>query len=454
MDQQALQKLKNTLQQADSLGIIVGQNPTVDEMGAALSLYLAFKTAQKKVSIVSATEPIVEHSSLVGIDQVRNTLGSGAAGDLVVSFPYREGEIEKVSYTLENGYLNIVVKAGELGLNFQDEDVQFNRGGGATPSVIITVGVPTFQEIEHLVTPSEGKEMQIINIDNRQNNQGYGAIVIVSPRMSSVSEIVAEILLSTNMPIDVDIAQNILSGITTATTNFQDQKTSFLAFEMAGEMLRLGAVRLPTIAPTSSQMASIPTQRPQPRYQAMNNPMEDYGAGTPQVTDRGQQMPNRGQQQRPQQRPQNQMRQQQRPQGGQRSQGGHRSSQMPQNSDRGQDRGGQRRTSGPSNQPQRQQFPDRNQDQHMNQPQPQIQQRSRQDEIREELARAARQQAAGQMYGNDDQLGQPEPGIMPEPQPESITQPEPQRQQNGRSQNPPADWLTPKVYKGSTDVNN
>ena len=85
----------------------------------------------------------------------------------------------------------------------------------------------------------------------------------------------------------------------------------------------------------------------------------------------------------------------------------------------------------------------------MNQTQPQVQQRSRQDEIREELARAARQQAAGQMYGNDD-LAMP----MPEPQPEPLSQPEPQRQQNGRSQNPPADWLTPKVYKGSTDVNN
>jgi len=32
------------------------------------------------------------------------------SGDLVVPFPYREGEIEKVSYTRDDNFLNIVVR--------------------------------------------------------------------------------------------------------------------------------------------------------------------------------------------------------------------------------------------------------------------------------------------------------------------------------------------------------
>jgi hypothetical protein len=71
--------------------------------------------------------PLVEVSSLVGIDEVKTTLGE-ASGDLVVSFPYREGEIEKVSYTRDDNFLNIVVKAGEKGLNFDEKDVKFTRG--------------------------------------------------------------------------------------------------------------------------------------------------------------------------------------------------------------------------------------------------------------------------------------------------------------------------------------
>jgi len=54
----------------------------------------------------------------------------GQGGDLIVSFPYKEGEIDKVSYTLENELLNIVVKEGPLGLNFSQKDVKFSEPDG------------------------------------------------------------------------------------------------------------------------------------------------------------------------------------------------------------------------------------------------------------------------------------------------------------------------------------
>ena len=43
--------------------------------------------------------------------------------------------------------------------------------------------------------------------------------------------------------MDLDIAQNLMLGIATATNNFQDSKTSSLAFEMAGVLMRNGALR-------------------------------------------------------------------------------------------------------------------------------------------------------------------------------------------------------------------
>jgi hypothetical protein len=407
MDQQTLSKLKQIFQQADSLGIIVGANPTVDEMGAALALYLSLKTAGKKASIAALTEPIVELSSLVGIDQVRNSLGGSTAGDLVVSFPYKEGEIEKVSYTLENGYLNIVVKAGELGLNFADDDVRFTRGAGGAPSVLVTIGVPRLSDIEPLMT-DEMRTAQIVNIDTNPQNEGYGDVAIVSPRMSSQGEQMAELILSANMPLDVDMAQNLLSGISFATGNFQDPKTSFLAFEMAGELMRLGAMRVAPVMPTPQQRASIPQPRTQtPRYPAMN---PDYN-----------QVPQPRVQPRPQpQRPMPQMPGGSRPQGGQR---------MPQ------PMGGQQR---PQPQPQAQPRP---QGQNM----AQSSARSRQDEIREELARAAQ-------MGQQTPMSSGQAGTSSYDEP-MDTQAQPQ-QSNGRSKNPPADWLTPKVYKGSSDVNN
>ena len=104
------------------MAVIVKPNPSLDEMAAGLGMYLVLKQMGKNISIACPTDPIVAVSSLVGIDQVQKSLG-GEGGDLTVSFPYQEGEIEKVSYTLDNGQLNIVVKAGEKGLSFQQKDV-------------------------------------------------------------------------------------------------------------------------------------------------------------------------------------------------------------------------------------------------------------------------------------------------------------------------------------------
>src|SRR5438309_113175 len=104
MDNQAHTKIKDLLSRHNQIGIIMSKNPTVDTAAAGLGLYLAISQMQKQVIAVSPTPPTVEISHLVGIDKIKSSLGM-EGGDLTVSFPYKEGEIEKVSYTLENGFL-------------------------------------------------------------------------------------------------------------------------------------------------------------------------------------------------------------------------------------------------------------------------------------------------------------------------------------------------------------
>ena len=45
-----LERIKDLLARNDSIGVAVGKNPGIDEMAAALSLYLAFSQIPKKVS--------------------------------------------------------------------------------------------------------------------------------------------------------------------------------------------------------------------------------------------------------------------------------------------------------------------------------------------------------------------------------------------------------------------
>lgn len=268
MDNLTLQQIRDLINKSEKVAIAVGKTATIDDMAAVLSLYLSLSQMQKRASIASASQPTVELSSLVGINKVTNRL-EGDGGDLVVSFPYREGEIEKVSYTIENGSLNIVVKAGEQGLTFQETDVKYSRGGGA-PAVLFVIGTPRLSDLGTLFDPQALKNTTIVNIDNKAENQGFGDLVMVSPNASSVSELVASLLSYLGVIPDVDIAQNLLSGISYATENFQSPITSSVAFEMAGFLMKQGAVRSPMRPAVTQRPSFMQPQAQRPRPQAQN----------------------------------------------------------------------------------------------------------------------------------------------------------------------------------------
>jgi hypothetical protein len=252
MDATIIQKLKDAIGKSNTIGIAVAQNPSIDEMGAALAFYLMLRSANKRVTIASPTDPIVEISSLVGIDKVQRHFG-GDSGDLVVSFPYKEGEIEKVSYTLENNFLNIIVKASAQGLSFEEQDVSYSRGSGSI-DLLIVVGAASLDLIGDVIDSQKLRDTSIINIDINPNNQGYGDVVVLNQQASSVSEHIGDIALTLGFAIQQDAAQNILSGIMYATQNFQSPQTSYLAFEIASLMMKQGALRASKqfAAPSSS----------------------------------------------------------------------------------------------------------------------------------------------------------------------------------------------------------
>lgn len=276
MDNATFQRIKDLVLKHQEIGVIVGQNPTLDEMAAGLGMFLSLKLMGKAVAIVSPTAPTVSLSSLVGIDKVQQNLG-GAGGDLTVAFPYKEGEIEKVSYTLENGFLNIQVKAGEKGLSFSQQDIQFKRSG-KMPGLLFFIGVAHMQDIASIYTPDI--QADIVNIDNKPDNEKFGTVTVVDQKWSSVSEQVADFvtLLEPQIELDSDTAQNLLDGIDFATEDFTSPRTSYLAFEVAGILMKKGATRQRAknisqasvskgVNPaTSGFFPSIP-QQPQPTVQ-------------------------------------------------------------------------------------------------------------------------------------------------------------------------------------------
>lgn len=385
MDSLTLQSIQDILAKNNSIGIVVGKNHSLDEMGAALALYLSLKNSGKQVSIASPSDPLVEVSSLIGVNKVKKSL-DGDGGDLVVAFPYQEGEIEKVSYTLENGFLNIIVKAAEDGLSFGEKDVQFKKSGGL-PYALFVVGTPRLSDLGALFDPEQLKNTTLINVDNKLENQGFGDVVLVSPEFSSVSEQIGHLLESLAYTIDIDVAQNLLSGISSGTDNFQSPKTSSLAFEMAAKLMQQGAKRqaVSNIKPFAGDQTFESRQQGETRLQRPQNQFPRAQRQTPRPFPRPQQF---GQSPLNQPKPFGQSQNQNRPFGD---------------------------AQGKPVQPQR--------------PMPQF------------------------------NLTQPQSQVQSNVQPQSTQpfgaaadKPEDEKQKDVNEKDAPPDWLTPKVYKGSTLV--
>jgi len=221
-----------------SIGIIVGENQNLDTVAAALGLYLTLEGAGKNVQIVSKKDPIVEVSHLFGVDKIGRSF-EGLTKIVTISVPYREGEIEKVSYNIEGDRLNVNLFAETNGINFDERDVQYIRKG-SSPSLIITIGVTDEAELASFVDPAT---VRTIHIDKNPMNGLMGDIVLIDPSFSSVSEIVADFVMETNLGYDIDAFQNLIDGITFATNNFTHPTTSAFAFEAAGFLLQNGAKR-------------------------------------------------------------------------------------------------------------------------------------------------------------------------------------------------------------------
>lgn len=216
---------------------MVGKNPNLDTLAAALALYLALLKAGKMAAIACPTEPLVEHSSLVGIDKVSQKL-TGGGKDLVIALPYQKGRIEKISYNIEGNKIHLVVKAGSDGLGFDTGDINFLKTGEGNAGLLFLIGVTNpREELDSLYQEEMFREGQVLGI----GTSGQGEFI--DSTASSISEMLVDLLNKLAAPMDIDIAQNLMKGINFATDNFQSEKTSPLAFEMAALLLRHGAKR-------------------------------------------------------------------------------------------------------------------------------------------------------------------------------------------------------------------
>ena len=231
-------QIREVLAKQDSGIIAIAANPTPDAIAASTALYMALIKMGKNISIVASTIP---QSDLPGADKIKTSLTTGG-DNLIVSFPYQDGTIDKVDYNIEGERFNLIIVPREGSNKIQPNDVQFSYTGGKV-DFIITIDAPNLKSLGDIYTQNESmfSGKNIINIDRHLINNSYGTINLVSKSSSSTSELVMKVIQGLNVEIDKTMATNLYAGIQTATNNLMAYSVNAETYESVAALMRAGA---------------------------------------------------------------------------------------------------------------------------------------------------------------------------------------------------------------------
>src|SRR3989344_2605301 len=265
--QQTLTHLNEVLQKSTSGAIVLPSNPSIDAVAAATALYLGLHKMGKNVTLASSSKTTY---SLSTVDKIQDQL-STSGDDLVISFPYNEGSIDKVDYNIQGNNFNLIVTPRQGFPKLDPKQVKYNYTGGKL-NFIITIDAPTLNSLGELYSSNE-KQFQgkdIINIDRHLTNSFYGSVNFVNKTSSSISEMVLKLLQSLGVEIDRDMATNLYAGIAASTNNFSSYSVTADTFETIATLLRFGAIKK-TIGKPVPQRGFQPQQ---PMNPAFNQPRQ------------------------------------------------------------------------------------------------------------------------------------------------------------------------------------
>ncbi|MBM3283828.1 hypothetical protein FJY90_06320 [Candidatus Gottesmanbacteria bacterium] len=261
-----INQFRALLEQTREILIAIPKNPSIDTIAASLSLFLAITARGKSTTIVCPDPILVEYSHLIGVDKIKNGVNGGNGRNLIVSFPYQEGSIEKVSYNIENNRFNLVIEPREGYPLITSENIQYSYSGGDV-DLIITIGATMLSDLNNIYHNNQSifNSSNLVNIDFHNNNQSFGKLNIIDTSVSSLSELVVSLFSQLGLVIDPDIATNLFAGIAAATQNFTSSQITANTFETAAICLKYGGKK--SVINTSIP-SSLP-QSPLPKSQAI-----------------------------------------------------------------------------------------------------------------------------------------------------------------------------------------
>jgi len=251
------QLFKSLLSSSQNISILLPGSPDYDTVASALSLKISLAAFGKNVTVACPDPMIVEFNRLVGVDAVVNSFGGR---NLIISFPGQTENVDKVSYNLEHGELQLVISPKTSAPDLDPRRLKF-VSSGAGFDLLILIGVNKLDDLGVFYTTAKDalSTSKIVSLTRSLPAQNYTTNQLFDPQASSLSEITTFLLESIGLPVNTDSASNLLSGLESATDHFRSDFVQVSTFEAATVLMRRGARRHDIFSPENLPPGAIPS---------------------------------------------------------------------------------------------------------------------------------------------------------------------------------------------------
>jgi hypothetical protein len=231
------QQIVERVKSGKNVLVTVGNNPSVDELAAALGFTFMLGKLEKHVTSVFSGDIPPAMSFLDPESTFENSVDS--LRDFIIALDKEKAD--KLRYKLEDDVVKIFITPYKTTL--KKEDFTFSQGD-LNVDVVVAIGVKKQEDLDKAIT-SHGRilhDAAVISINAGDKAGDLGAINWNDPAASSVSEMLVSISEAFGSGLlDEQISTAFLTGIVAETNRFSNEKTSPKVMTMSAQLMAAGA---------------------------------------------------------------------------------------------------------------------------------------------------------------------------------------------------------------------
>ena len=230
-----MDKVLAKIKEAESVLVALSNDPSVDEIAAAMGLSMALDAAGKHVTAIYSgkTPNVLEFLK----PEERFETGTESLQDFVIAL--NKDKADHLRYKIDGDFVKVYVTPYKTTIS--GDDIEFSRGD-YNVDLVISLNVPAATELDAALK-EHGRIMHdatSVNITNGAAGK-FGDVEWVEPSASSISEMVAKLAFEIDADMDAATATALLTGLVAATDRFKNPATTPDAMVLAAKLMGAGA---------------------------------------------------------------------------------------------------------------------------------------------------------------------------------------------------------------------